>query len=176
MSIYNLSFPINVQANIQTTLDSIMTNLEGRKCVLYFPPIPTPVSGTQSINPPIGSDISQNIWSAGMPQPMFSQQGFDPYANGTPYVEIEQSETITMIVYPNPGKFSHIFPMGERKADGLIVTRGFVTDLNKVLNCTRMETMIELGTDHYKYKLEGEPTFPSTIIQNRWFYAMWRRL
>lgn len=176
MSTFNITLPPGVQASIQNVLDSIMNNIEGRSCTLFFPPTPIPISGNQSMGTPIGTDISSNVWSAGMPLPINSQQSFGTYAGGNNIAQIEQTGSITMVIYPNPNKFNDVFPIGERHEEGLIITRGYASDLQKVLNCTRMQTFIEVGMDHYQYKLAGEPVFMGTLIPSRYFYALWEQL
>lgn len=175
MSIFNFTFSPGIQTSIQSTLDGIMA-LEGRDCILYYPPTPVSISGTQSFNPPVGTDITNNTWAAGMPLPIHSQQNFNPYADDNNIVEIEQTGIIQMVIYPNPNRFNDVFPVGERKEEGLIITRGYVSDVTKILNATRMETFLEAGNNHYKYKLEGEPVMMGTLIPTRYFYALWSRL
>lgn len=172
MSTFNISFAPGIQSAIQSVLDRV-TNLEARPCTLYFPPLPVAISGGQTFNAPVGTDITNDTWAAGMPLPLHSQQ---PYANATNIAEVETSETIQMVIYPNPTKFNDVFPIGERKEEGLIVTRGYTSDLDKILNAVRMETFLEAGTNHYKYKLEGEPIFMGTLVKTRYFYALWSRI
>jgi hypothetical protein len=175
MSQINISFAPGVVSAIQSALDQV-TNLEARACTLYFPPVPIPISGAQSFNPPVGTDITNNTWAAGMPMPLNSQQNFNPYSDGQNIAQIEPTGTIAMVIYPNPNRFNDVFPLGERKEEGMIITRGYVSDIPKILNCTRMETFIEAGTTHYKYKLDGEPVMMGTLIPTRYFYALWQRL
>lgn len=176
MSIFNIQWPPGVQSTIQTALDSIMTNVEGRQCVLYFPPTYQSIIAPTGFNPV--ADISNNAWTAGMPMPIYSQQGFaGGYGDASSsYAAVEITGTVTMVVYQNPALYNQVFPKGTQYEAGQIMTRGFITDLQSILNCTRMETFIELGQGHYKYKRAGEPVSPSKIIQNRWFYCLWSRL
>lgn len=176
MSRFNISWPPGVQTQMQTTLDSIMSNIEGRNCILWFPPTLVPISGVAGINPAQGSEISQNVWAGGSPLPIHGQQNFNPYADDTNYMEVENTGIITMVIYPNPQRFKDIFPVGYRKEEGTIVSRGFVSDLPAVLNCIKMQTYIEAGTNHYQYRLAGEPVMPGTIIPTRYFYTLWNRV
>lgn len=173
MSAINISIPSTVLSSIQTALDQTMA-LQEQDVVLYFPPTLQAISG--SINVPAGTDWTNSVWSAGMPQPLHSQQQNNPYASQDGFMSIETTGTIRMVIYPNPTKFNNIFPPGNRLQDGMIVTRGYVSDLPSVLNATRMETYLQAGTNHYKYKLEGDPVMPGTIIPNRYFYSLWGRL
>lgn len=169
---FSISIPGDIQETIQYALDGVL-NSWSRKCVLYFPPLIQAASG--SFNTPPG-DIVANAWSAGPPIPLASQQNFT-YGGGNltaPTVQVESSTGIMMLVHQDPYKFNNLFPMGERYPDGSIVTQGYVTDLQLVNNCTRMETLIELGTP-YGYTLNGSPIVPSRLVQNRYFYALWKR-
>lgn len=169
---FTITMPGDVQSSIQYTLDGILTQWS-RPCTLYFPPLTQSASGT--LNPAPG-DIVSNTWSAGPPLPLASQQDF-PYAGGnltTPTIQVESSTGIMMLVHQDPGKFNTIFPVDDRFPAGTIVTQGFVTDLQSVTNCTRMETMLDLGSK-YTYKLAGEPIVPSRLVKSRYFYAIWSR-
>lgn len=171
MSRFNLQWPPGVQLQIQTALDAVMNNIEGRNCVLYFPPTLVQISGTSST----GSDLSSNVWAGGSPLPLHSQQNFSPYADSSSFMEVENTGVVTMIIYPNPQRFKDMFPAGWRKEAGSIVTRGYMSDLQKVLNCIKMQTYIEAGTKHYNYKLAGDPVMPGTIIPTRYWYGLWDR-
>lgn len=176
MSQITLQFPPGVQAAIQGTLDSIMNNIEGRTCILYYPPLQVPISGVASLNAPVGSDFSSNIWAGGSPLPIHAQQSYNPYADGTAYMQVEQTGIITMVIYPNPQRFKDIFPAGYRLQAGSIATRGYVKDIPAVVNCVKMRTYVEAGTANYDYKLAGEPVMPGTIIPTRYFYAIFDRI
>lgn len=168
----NIQWPTNIQSSMQETLDTIMTNVTGRQCTLYFPPVVQASSG----NLVLPADISANTWAAGNPLPLHSQQGLTPYVDTlTPTISVEPTGIVTMVIYWKPQRFLTLFPIGERKTDGFIVTRGFATDLPAILNCTKMETFNELGTDHYQYRLAGEAVSPGKIIPNRYFFAIWDR-
>lgn len=131
-----------------------------------------PVTNGQTINPQGG--IATDTWATG-PMHIYSMQN-GGYSDGNNYVTVTPTGMITMVLYDKPAQFSKLYPIGERKPEGLIVSRGFNTDLNDVLNCTKMRTNLEIGNDLYEYKLAGEPKSPGKIIQNRYWYALWERI
>lgn len=171
MSTFQL--PFGMRQSFQAALDSVHI-FEERNCILYYPGLPQVID--QNITIPLGSDFSSNVWSAGMPLPFNNQQAGINYADGKNLVTVESTGIIQMIIYPNPSKFNNIFPVGERHAAGTIVTRGYVSDIPNILNCVRMQTYMEAGTDQYKYKLDGEPVMPGTLVPTRYFYALWQRI
>ncbi len=64
-----------------------------------------------------------------------------------------------------------------RIPDGAIVSRGYLSDMPKVLNCIKMQIM---DTDiavyrNYLFKLYGEPSDRFGFIPGRYFIAVWSR-
>jgi hypothetical protein len=166
-----LSWPVGIQTSWQSTLDSLMTNtMLAREVTLYFPPIQTICPYGQN-NP---GQIGNSYWGAGNPQPVFSQQNCT-YCNGTGFIAIEPTGLVTMIINWKPSRNDPAFPKGTRHPEGVIKTRGFFTDLQAVLNCTRMEAYQELGSNHYNYILVGEPVIPSKLVPDRYYLAFWER-
>lgn len=163
-----LGFPISVQQNMQTTLDSFVINF-GRSCILYYPPLLQ--QSTSPLNTPYGETSS---WSQGNPQPVHSMQGMSPYADSVSSIAVEQTGVATMVVYWTPSKYDPDFPRDTNSPNEIIRTRGMTSDLPNVINCTRMETYRDLGTDHYKFKLVGRPIVPGKIIPSRYFFAWWQ--
>jgi hypothetical protein len=167
-----ISIPSAIQQNFQQAVDDVLNNITGRNqgCILYYPPIQTPCPNfTQNGN------LSSDYWVTGDPQWIHSQQGC-PLCNGQNFITTEQSVTITMAIYWKPSQFNKDFPADNRHAEGVIQTKGFASDLTKVLNCSRMQAFSELGTDHYQFKLLGEPICPGKVVPNRYFYSLWQRV
>lgn len=173
-----MQWPPEVQGTFRAALDGIINNLTGRQCILWFPPTVQTTSGT--LNAAVGSNIQTNVWSAGPSLPLASQQDFSAYAgpvsvNAPQTIQVESSTGIIMVIYQEPARFNNYFPIGQRHQEGTIVTEGFVTDMQSVRNCTRMETNLEIGNT-YAYKLAGEPVVPGKLVPNRYFYALWTRV
>jgi hypothetical protein len=103
-------------------------------------------------------------------------QGEAPLAEGYNQIMQEQTVIVTAAIYWKPSQFSTLFPDDFRHEDGVIQIKGFCSDLTKWLNCTRMETLNDLGTNHYTFKLLAEPVIPGKVIKSRYFYALWKRV
>ncbi len=159
-----------IRSAMQLALDGVMIDF-ARPCTLYFPPVMT--ATTFPLNTAYGGD---SAWSQGMPQPAHSMQGLSPYSDSTNTIAVESTGTIQMVIYLNPSQYDSNFPKDVHRPQDVIRTRGYVSDLPSVLNCTRMETYIDVGTDHYKYKLAGRPTIPGKIVPSRFFFAWWESL
>jgi len=56
------------------------------------------------------------------------------------------------------------------------MTRGVSTDLQKILNCSYMETFSEVGFTNYRFKLVGEPIMANQLIEGRYFWCYWKRV
>lgn len=164
-----IQIPTQVRQAFQQSVDTFLDNVLSRQCTLYFPPlqIPCPSLNQQG-------DLPQSSWLSGDPQFIHSQQ-LCPLCNGTNFIAQEQSTVITMAIYWRASQFSTLFPADYRMEDGVIQTKGYCSDLTKILNSTRMEAYQDLGVDHYKFKLFGEPIMPGKVVASRYFYALWKR-
>lgn len=167
VSIINL--PANIRATFQQTLDDYMS-IVGTPCVLFFPPIPA--VGVH-IQHPLGN-LSDSTWAAGGPSPLSAWQGHNPYGDGKGIIAVESTGKIILSIHWPTSVFDPSLPDGQRKNYGNITTRGFVSDLTAVLNCTRMETYKNTPTDHYSFTLDGEPTVAGKLVPGRYFYANWK--
>lgn len=163
-----ISIPTQVQQNFQTAITEFLNNVVSRQCTLYYPPlqVPCPNIVTQG-------DFPNSYWVTGDPQYIHSQQ-LCPLCNGSNFIAQEQSFTVTMAIYQKPSQFSSKFPADFRHEEGVIQTKGFCSDLTKVLNCVRMQAYSDLGTDHYQYKLFGQPIIPGKVVPSTFFYALWK--
>lgn len=142
----------------------------GRKCTLFYPPLQSPCPNLAQ-----QGNIANSYWVTGDPQHIHTGQ-LCPLCDGQNFISVEQSVIITMAIYWKPTQFNTDFPSDNRHAEGVIQTKGFCTDLTKVLNAARMESFSDLGTDLYQFKLLGEPVIPGKIIPSRYFYALWKRV
>ena len=169
----NITWPAGIQAQFQSTLDSLLsTQMLGRSCILYFPPIQTPCPQAHTN---VGN-IDNSYWSAGNPLPINAQQPLCTYCGGNGFIAVEPTGVITQVLYWPPARYDANFPPGERHPEGPLRTKGFTTDLQAVLNCTRMEAYYELGMSHYNFKLAGDIVTPGKLVPNRYFYAWWDRI
>lgn len=166
-----LTIPSNLSARVAESMDIILNSI-GRICTLYYPPIQSGVSTTQLT--PVGAK-TLDLYSDGGNYPIQEGQG-SALEFGQNFINLEQNEKIIMTIQWFPDKFDNKFPQGNRYADGTILTRGYVTDLQKVLNCNYMETYKETGFNHYRFKLLGEPTVSDQFTIARYFYAYWKRI
>lgn len=166
----SINIPPAIQQSFQQAVDDMLNNIVGRNCKIFYPP--TMVSCPNIVQQ---GDLASSYWTSGEPEHIHDMQGCN-LCNGANFLSQEISVFILMEVLWKPSQFNRDFPADNRKAEGIIQTKGFCTDLNKVLNCSRMEAMNELGTDHYRFKLVGEPIVPGKIVANRYFYCLWQRI
>lgn len=165
-----LQIPDGVRQAFGSAVDSIITNINGRPCKLFYPPMQVPCPN--SVNNQ--GNIANDEWVTGAPNWVHCQQ-LCPLCNGNNFIMQEQTTFITMVVWHKPSQFNAAFPADNRYVDGVIQTKGFTSDLSKVLNCARMETYLDSGMDHYSFKMYGEPISPGKIIKSRYFYCLWMR-
>lgn len=165
-----ISIPTAIQQSFREAVDTFTTNIISRPCTLYYPPVQVPCP---NLNQP--GDFAGSYAFTGDPQFIHSQQ-LCPLCNGTNFIQREDSFVITMAIYWKASQFSAIFPADFRQQAGVIQTKGFCKDINTVLNCARMEAYQDLGTDHYQFKLIGEPVIPGKVIPSTYFYSLWKRI
>jgi hypothetical protein len=152
-------------------LDDLMTEL-GKNCQLIYPP--KWAACVNCVFDPIGQK-SSNRWVNGGPAP-FPEGSVCPVCNGAGQRAEETTETIKMLVRSEPAHFWVKAPPGVNVPAGLIQTKGFFTDMPKVLQAQQMVVQPELqAIIRYRYTLVGEPLDIGNIIQGRYFVAMWQR-
>lgn len=155
----------------QCLLDMIGTDVFGVECTLYMPPIPTPCSNC--VPDPIGQK-SSNIYLNGGPTP-FENGQICPMCGGVYIIAQQSTETVIFTIEYKIEKFLDILKQTIRYPQNAIQTRGFVSDMQKVLNCTDMEINRNAGVAHYRYKLSGEPLIAGKLSDD-YFYAAWERV
>jgi len=163
-----IKIPSDIVDTIEESLNDLLDQL-GKNCRLYYPP--TFTECTNCNFDPIGNK-SSNVYKHGGPVPfhaidcpMCNGQGKKPTEN---YVDI----TMTANVKARPfGLAANV-----RYPDGLVETRGYITDLPSVLQSDYMicSTLIE-PYRRYRYKLYGEPIDPFSIVPGKYFIALWQR-
>jgi hypothetical protein len=166
-----LTLPATVQQTFASAVDDTINNILGRACKLFYPPTQVACPNIITTN----GDFALDYAVTGDPQYIHSQQ-MCPLCNGTNFIQSEQSVIVQMIIFWKPSKFSNLFPKDFQHEDGEILTKGFFSDLNKVLNCVRFEAFNDLGTDHYNFKRSGEPIIPGKVQPSRYFYCLWKRI
>jgi hypothetical protein len=171
MGIYISIPPVVRQFIDQSMTDMLGTDVFGVNCVLSMPPSPTYCANC--VADPIGMK-SSNIYITGGPQP-FEDGQVCPVCHGDYILQVEQTKTIVMVIEWKPERFLDIMRRTVRFPQSTIQSRGFVSDLQYVQNCSHMETFLDTSTDHYTFKLRGEPIVPGRLSR-KFFYALWERV
>ncbi len=163
-------WPTNIQSLFQETLDSLIApTMLGQTCVLYFPPLNLPCPNA----PTNVGNFSTDTWAAGNPLPVHAQDC--PLCHGENMYAVATTGSVNMIIYWFADPYKDVGVADERTEAGPIRTKGYVSDLHKILNCTYMEAYTAVGR-HYKFKLAGEPAVPGKLVPERYFFAMWNRI
>lgn len=169
------SIPASLAAAVQDWQDTtLLPKGQGglaEPCILYYPPIPSSIP-TAPLTPVGGK--TKDIAFTGDDVPIQYGQ-VDPMEFGQNFIDIQQTETIYMTINWEPATFSSKFPPGFKYQDGTIMTKGFVVDMGKVMNCEFVEIFESAGFNHFKFKLIGEPSIPGQFTGARYFYALWQR-
>jgi len=168
-----ISLSDSFKNTVRQAMDDILTvGVAGKICKVFYPPTQTGCINC-TVSPVSGR--SSNIYLHGGPMPFNSGQTC-PLCNGNYFKAVEVSEDVTMTINWEPSKFSNGFPADYRNNDGVIMTRGVSADLQKILNCSYMETFSEVGFSHYRFKLVGEPIMANQLIEGRYFWCYWKRI
>lgn len=151
--------------------DDILDQL-GKPCKLVYPA--RAVECTNCIYDPIGKK-SSNRWRTGGPMPFHA--GSCPSCNGEGKRFSENSETITMTINWNLGRFDESSANVRIPLGHIIDTRAYIDDYIKII---RSEEMLILGAvaglRHFKWKLAGEPADPFQMTSGRYCIAKWKRV
>lgn len=163
----------NIKGIIQQALDDIITELD-KPCRLYYPSRWVSCDNC-TLNP--AGNISSNRYRHGGPVP-FPSGSACPLCSGQGKRAEEQTEDINLLCSADPKKFFVPIPnLPIQVPDGILQTKGYMTDLPKILRAEFMlyQTSID-GYQKRKYRLLSEPVDSSNIIQNRYFVATWERM
>lgn len=161
----------DIKAVVTAGLDDLMTEL-GKNCTLVYPP--KYAACVNCVFDPIGNK-SSNRWVTGGPVP-FPEGSICPFCGGNGKRADEVTVTIKMLVRAESSQFWVKAPAGFQVPTGSIQTKGFLTDVQKVLTAREMIVQPELQTIiRYRYTLVGEPLDVGNIIQGRYFVALWQR-
>lgn len=162
----------DVKAIAQQAIDDLIDQL-GKDCRLIYPPRMVPCANC--VFDPVGKK-SSNHWLNGGPVP-FPGGTACPLCDGKGLRAEEVFETVRLLVAWNPKNwFIKQMPPNLQVADGVIQTKGFLSDAPKMLQAREMivETPIE-AFRRYRFVLAGEPVDASNIIQGRYVVMSWRR-
>jgi hypothetical protein len=152
--------------NIMESGSDDLIDQTGFSCKLYYPP--RMESCVNCVVDPIGRK-SSNKYLHGGPIP-FPFGGICPLCNGAGFHATETYDTITMKCFENPTQFIKI--AGITHPDAKLLTKGYVTDLPKVL---KSDYMIKGGTEYveFRYSKIGPPIINHKLVQNRYFFMLW---
>jgi RNA polymerase subunit RPABC4/transcription elongation factor Spt4 len=117
---------------------------------------------------------SSNKYQSGGPFP-FQDGTICPVCHGNGRLQSEQTETIKMLCSWNPRQWI-ILPGNINVPNSMVQTKGYLTDLPKVLRSRKMVLQIPIEPyNKYQFELQGEPIDQGNIIQGRYFIAVWKR-
>lgn len=154
----------------QGAIDDLINEL-GKTCQVVYPP--KRVFCANCVYDPIGQKSSNKYKSGGSMPFSF---GTCPMCNGAGYHNESATDNITLLCAWQPQNW-FILPQNIRVPAGDLQTKGFITDLPKVIAC--IEMIVELPVEPYircKFRLASQPVDPGNIIQNRYFVATWERI
>lgn len=154
-----------LSTSLRTKLNSIFDEMIeewGKTCVLVYPP-KLIVNGSGG-----------NFRASGNKQTKVPANS--PLSNGEGYKEQEITEEIRMSVVTDPRNFYVKFPANVQIPDGMIQTKGFIADLDKVMQATHLivEPATLIGIK-WKYSKYSEPKDIYNVITDRYFYVNWIR-
>lgn len=154
-----------------------LVNQLGKQCGLLFDPIMSPCPNC-SLDPQsaAGNKPTTRWESGGAVAPRAA--GLCHNCGGTNQIATEVPlEVITMLVAVTPHTFFKKFPANIQVPDGTIQTKGFQTDLPKVLRSRAMVLSPDTqGVVRWRYELDGEPVDVSNITPGVFFVATWKRV
>jgi hypothetical protein len=158
--------------DLATAAFSDLLDQLGKPCKLFYPPRMKACSNC--IADPIGHK-STNRWLRGGPVE-FPFGSICPLCGGQGAIAEEVSETVNLLVTQDVTKFEKIGISNVNLPDGIIQTKGYLSDLSKILKCdyiivnTNIQNIIT-----QRYKLFSEPVSPGNISQNVFFICLWQR-
>jgi len=148
---------------VRGTQDDIMNQL-GKTCTIFYTPKLIPCA-----------NCVNGVWITGGPMPFTF--GVCPLCNSKGVIAQEVTENIIMLLNWTPRNWNYpIKSIEVREPNGLLQTKGYLTDAIKLRNCQYMQITGVDGYSHYTFKLLGEPIDPGTIVQSRYFIAEWQRI
>jgi hypothetical protein len=161
----------DIKAIASNAIDDIIDQL-GKDCQLIYPSIQADCPNC--VFDPT-TNRSSGIFKTGGPRP-FQRGTICPVCRGNGKLDNQATETIRMLCQWNPKQF--MLAAGNIQIPNSIVeTKGYLTDLPKILASRKMILQVPIEPYmRYTFELWGEPIDRGNIIQNRYFYALWKRV
>lgn len=169
------SVPSDSLTFAQSVFDDMLNNWDGKPCQLFYAETQQ-VCPNCIINP--ATRVSTNRYNGTGPQPFPTGQTC-PVCNGRGFIiNTAKSDTITMAVDWTPKPWMNVGPAGGtvlRVPGGMVTSRGFVTDLPKVIRADYAFLDTSNTTITNRFKLYGKPFVSGATVTNRYFMAIWQR-
>lgn len=161
----------DIRTIAQNAIDDIIDQL-GKDCLLLYPSVRTDCPNC--IFDPT-TQRSSGVFKTGGPRP-FPRGMICPVCHGTGNLGNEATEPVRMLCQWNPKQFT--LEAGNIQVPNSVVeTKGYLSDLPKILASRKMLLQIPIEPFmRYHFELWGEPIDRGNIIQNRYFYALWKRV
>ncbi len=166
----------SIKATIQDALDDLLVNGAegglGKTCLLVYPPRYIRCENCV-LDPNSGRSVGR--WRHGGPMPFSASRC--PMCQGEGRKAEEVSEEMTLLCNWDARKFVTPIPNVQLRAPySLVETKGYLKDLPKLIKCDHMVFQIPVSPIvRQRFKLVGEPSDRSNIIQARYFVAVWER-
>jgi hypothetical protein len=161
----------DIRSLAQSAIDSMLNQL-GKPCKLIYEPVRTPCNNCFL-------DTTTNL-SSGQYNgtgPMSFTRGKCPVCGGSGYLpgETERSDVVTMTVIWKPNVYKYFAP-NVQLPDSLIVLKGYVTDLPKVLQAKYViPDYLNQVYQSSRFVLFEAPHPQGSIVKNRYFRSFWKR-
>jgi hypothetical protein len=158
------NFLDNTQLIHVTEVFDAMINQWGKTCKLVYPPKYVPCSNCEF-----------GTYKTGGPMPFTF--GLCPMCNSNGTKAEEVSENVILLINWRPSIWEYpILNTNIVKPNNSIETKGFMSDLPKILQCDHLVILNVDGYKHFKFKLNGEPVDQGSVVQARYFKALWNRI
>lgn len=152
-------------------IDDLIDQL-GKTCTLVYPP--KWVDCANAATDPVGHKGANRWVNGGASQ--FNPLGVCSLCNGEGKIAQEVTDDVVMLLAWEPSKFFVKSPAYVDVPKGQIQTKGYITDLPKIMKARQMIVQPSLeSTIRWRFELAGEPIDPGNIIQGRYFVALWNR-
>jgi len=149
--------------------DDLLDTL-GRQCRLYYPPKSI---RCENCSLSLVGGKPSNKYLHGGPQP-FPLGSLCPACGGNNIIMTEVYTDINLLITEDIAKYKKLENINI--PNGSIRTKGYVNDMQKVMQCDYMiKDHEQQGILYQKYRLYGEILMPGNIIKNRYFVCYWER-
>jgi hypothetical protein len=142
----------------------------GKDCLLLFPPLRSdcPNCLYNSVE-----GRSANRYQAGGPFP-FADGDICPYCEGRGWRESQTTSEIKLRIAYSPNHFFQKLPPTVQLPEGVIQTKGYLTDLPAILQAGRLRLQTNAdGVLRREYVIFRPPQDIHDIIQGRYFTLTW---